>query len=559
MVDSLHTQAGLIEELRATNAAQEKTILELRAGNERLRETIGVLNETVETLNRTIETLKAEIRQLKKLPGKPDIKPGSGKGDGKGSGGKGLEGGRGSSGTRKRRRGPKQGRKDAKLVVVSVQDAPEGSVHKDYQDYHAQLLELEVQNVIFMRERVVTPDGRIIVAPLPDGVIGGFNLELHRFVLMLYHQGQSTIPRIVGLLDAIGLDISERQVRRILSENREPFIGEAAEILKAGLEGASWISVDDTGARHRGRNGYCTSIGNDRFGWFGTTGSKSRLAFLDLMCGALDRYVLNDEAFRYMESHGMPRWALDELRRHAGGRFDGPQLWSAFLDRLGIGTAKARLVATEGARLGCLFAHGLLREDSAILSDDAGQFDLGLHQFLCWIHAERLYRTLPVWSDASREAVDEVRCGIWRTYRLLRACCRRPSARRRAVVKRSFARTFRAGTGYRLLDEQIGRTLANRDKLLAVLDRPDVPAHTNATENDLRGCVVRRKISGGTRSDTGRACRDAFHTHMKTCARHGISFWNYLGDRLGIPGAADVPWLPDLARQQPTTGALPAG
>ena len=124
-----------------------------------------------------------------------------------------------------------------------------------------------------------------------------------------------------------------------------------------------------------------------------------------------------------------------------------------------------------------------------------------------WIHAERLYRTLPVWSDASREAVDEVRCGIWRTYRLLRACCRRPSARRRAVVKRSFARTFQAGTGYRLLDEQIGRTLANRDKLLAVLDRPDVPAHTNATENDLRGCVVRRKISGGTRSDTGRACR----------------------------------------------------
>ena len=80
MVDSLHTQARLIEELRATNAAQEKTILELRAGNERLRETIGVLNETVETLNRTIETLKAEIRQLKKLPGKPDIKPGSGQG-----------------------------------------------------------------------------------------------------------------------------------------------------------------------------------------------------------------------------------------------------------------------------------------------------------------------------------------------------------------------------------------------------------------------------------------------------------------------------------------------
>ena len=104
MVDSLQTQARLIEELRATNAAQAETILELRAGNERLRETIAVHTET-------IEMLKAEIRQLKRLPGKPDIKPGAGDGDGKGSGGKGLEGGRRSSGASKKRRGPKQGRK----------------------------------------------------------------------------------------------------------------------------------------------------------------------------------------------------------------------------------------------------------------------------------------------------------------------------------------------------------------------------------------------------------------------------------------------------------------
>ena len=317
-------------------------------------------------------------------------------------------------------------------------------------------------------------------------------------------------------------------------------------------------SVDDTGARHQARNGYCITIGNDRFGWFGMTSSKSRLAFLDTMCGALDDFMLNDEAFRYMEGHGMPRRALDALKRHGGGRFEGPELWMPLLDGLGIRAPKARLIATEGARLGCLFAHGLLHEDSAILSDDAGQFDLGLHQFPCWIHAERLYRTLPVWSDASRKAVDEVRCGIWRTYRLLGAYCRRPSEARlrRSVVERSFARTFQCGTGYRLLDEQVERTLANRDKLLAVLDRPDVPANNNQRETDLRVCVVRRKVSGGTRSDRGRACRDAFLTHMKTCARHGISFWKYLGDRLGIPGAEDIPWLPDLAGQRPAAGPL---
>lgn len=531
------------ESLRAAIAAQEQTILELRAGNDRLRETNAVLKET-------IEKLRAEIRQLKKLPGKPNIRPGSGKG------GKGMEGGRRSSGSPKKKKG--RGRKHAQRVKFNVQDPPEGAVHKDYQQYHVQFLELDVRNVVFERQRMATPDGRLIIAPLPDGVVGSFNLDLHRFVLALYYQAQSTIQRVADLLNALGLDISKRQVRRILTDNKEAFVDEGAEILKEGLEGATWISVDDTGARHRGQNGYCTSIGNSRFGWFATTGSKSRLALLDLMCGALDHYVLSPEAFRYMDNHGIARGTLDALKSHAGSRFEGLALWSAFLDELGISASRACLVATEGARLGCLFAHGLLREDSAILSDDAGQFDLGLRQFLCWVHAERLYRKLSVCDDASRKAIDEVRCGIWRTYRLLRAYRRRPGAARRAVVERRFERTFRTGTGSDLLDDQIERTLANRNKLLAVLDRPDVPLHNNQRENDLRSYVTRRKISGSTRSDVGRACRDAFHTHMKTCARHGISFWNYLGDRLGTPGADCVPWLPNLARQIPKTAPLPA-
>jgi len=40
-------------------------------------------------------------------------------------------------------------------------------------------------------------------------------------------------------------------------------------VLRAGLETADWITVDDTGARHRGANAVCTQIGNDSFAWFG--------------------------------------------------------------------------------------------------------------------------------------------------------------------------------------------------------------------------------------------------------------------------------------------------
>ena len=91
---------------------------------------------------------------------------------------------------------------------------------------------------------------------------------------------------------------------------------------------------------------------------------------------------------------------------------------------------------------------------------------------------------------------------------------------------------------------------ANKPDLLRVLDRPEIPLHTNGSENDLRCQVLKRKISGGTRSDTGRACRDAFLGLRKTCQKLGLSFWDYLGARLQVAGAAGIPSLPDLIQQR---------
>jgi hypothetical protein len=79
-----------------------------------------------------------------------------------------------------------------------------------------------------------------------------------------------------------------------------------------------------------------------------------------------------------------------------------------------------------------------------------------------------------------------------------------------------------------------------------VLDRPEIPLHTNGSERDIRCPVTKRKLSGGTHSDTGRDCRDAFLGLMHTCIKLGIAFWDYLGDRLRTPQNPAVPWLPDL-------------
>jgi Transposase IS66 family len=102
-------------------------------------------------------------------------------------------------------------------------------------------------------------------------------------------------------------------------------------------------------------------------------------------------------------------------------------------------------------------------------------------------------------------------------------------------LRRNATRSPGSKTGFVTLDRLLARLHANKRELLMVLDRPEIPLHTNGSENDIRCQVTKRKVSAGTRSDTGRDCRDAFLGLSKTCAKLGIAFWDYLGSRLVVP------------------------
>lgn len=187
--------------------------------------------------------------------------------------------------------------------------------------------------------------------------------------------------------------------------------------------------------------------------------------------------------------------------------------------------------------------------DAVILSDDAGQFKIGLHA-LCWIHAERLVHQLDAYTEADRLAKERVRGLIWWFYRDLIAYQTEPTPRRKAELKARFDRIFKRRTGFVMLDRLLRRLRANKPELLVVLARPDIPLHTNGSERDIRCHVTKRKISGGTRSDIGRDCRDAFLGLVKTCAKLGVTFWDYLGARLVTTNHPDVPYLPDLVTRR---------
>ena len=441
---------------------------------------------------------------------------------------------------------------------VAVEDrilaaaVPPGSRFKGYADFVVQDLVLRVRCIRYRRERWLTPDGQLIVAPLPSGVDGHFGPELRRFVLAQYHQGQVTLPRLVAQLRAIGLAISTRQVMRLLIDGQQRFLDEARDVLRAGLAQAAWITVDDTGARHKAANGTCTQIGNKLFAWFGTTTRKSRLNFLELLRAGHSDYVINAEALAYMRQRGLSGLVIEQLATHPERSFPDQAAWQAHLERLDIAaltvTPNPARIATEGALWGAIKAHGLL-PDTVIVSDDAGQFLVGCHA-LCWVHAERLVHKLDTFTDQPRRAQQSQRALIWWFYRDLKAYQREPTPRRRSELRARFDRLFRRRTGFVVLDRLLARLHANKPELLRVLDRPEIPLHTNGSENDIRAQVTRRKVSGGTRSDTGRDCRDAFLGLAKTCAKLGLSFWDYLGARLGVPDQPAIPYLPDLVRSR---------
>ena len=187
------------------------------------------------------------------------------------------------------------------------------------------------------------------------------------------------------------------------------------------------------------------------------------------------------------------------------------QQWLSYLQGLGITKEAHVKTATEGALLGAVLASGVSSE-LGIISDGSGQFRL-LEHGLCWVHAERLINKLIPLSEAQRLAVETVQDQIWQLYQDLKAYKNLTAEQQqlsKAALEARFDQIFQRVTGFELLNQVLSRLLRRKRELLKVLERPDLPLHNNASEQDIREFVTKRKISGSTRSNQGRRCRDTF-------------------------------------------------
>jgi len=146
-------------------------------------------------------------------------------------------------------------------------------------------------------------------------------------------------PFLLEELHELGVLISSGQLHNILVEGPDLFHQEKQDILSAG-------------SRHNEKNGFTTVICNNLFTIFESTESKSRINFLEVLQGTQARYRIISESLEYMNRYQLPPYQLKKFG--LGLSFSSKELWTEYLEQIGVRSPLHVRLATEGALLGAL-------------------------------------------------------------------------------------------------------------------------------------------------------------------------------------------------------------
>ena len=527
----------------------------------------GVATE-IEELKGEVQKLRDENNRLKGEQGKPDIKANKKKAADISSEAErkqaqadastdvatgGAEVGDDASDKKKRNREPKlpKIKIDHIQICPLVKDGlPDDLKFTGYEDVVIQDMIIRTNNVQYRREVYYSPSQKkFFSAELPDDVRGQgqFGPGIRSLIPFFKTEGGMSEKRILGFFQNFGVEISAAYISQQWTGGYELFHQEKSDLYRAGIAASEYVQIDDTSARVNGVNYCCQVVCSPLFTSYSTVANKDRLSVLSVLSDiSPPHYLYNEHAQGLLDTFnlsGKARVAIDAVLP-----LNVVMTEDEFIDNyIDIGILGER----QGTHLAeaCAIAYYQQQTEFPIINilvaDDAPQFKLiTKHLALCWIHDGRHYKKLSPFVPTHQDELTEFRERYWLYYTELLKFKRNPTAQEKIRLSIEFDEIFSSTTGYDDLDERISKTLAKKTELLLVLEYPQLPLHNNASELGARVQARARDVSFQTRNTRGTKIKDTFMTINQTAKKLGVSFYDYVFDR--VSNAFKLPSLVEL-------------
>ena len=445
-----------------------------------------------------------------------------------------------------------------KILEYSQGELPLDSEFKGYEEVIVQDILLKTDNVLFRKHKYYSPsEGKTYLAPLPSGYDGEFGPGVKALVMSLYYGGNMTQGKLLDFLSNIGISMSAGYLSNLLVKQRSNFASEFNELYVSGLASSPWHNFDQTSARVKGVNYTTNIICNPLYTVYSTTLRKDRLSVLGVLQNHQKlEFIVSPLTYKLLEQLNVPiKWSHQIQQFPQEIPLNADEFNSLLNQNLGSVGSQHRTRIFEAAAIAFYHQQSQIPVIKTLVTDDAPQFKLLTDDLsLCWVHEARHYKKLSPFVSCHQKKLDKFLDDFWNYYRELLAYRNSPSPEKKMKLKSKFLDIFGTQTGYEQLDERKKLTLSKISELLLVLEHPELPLHNNSAELAARTMVQRRNISYATQTSQGTQAWDIFMSLVATTYKLGISFFEYMRDRISHLG--NIPSLGRIIREQSSVYSL---